>query len=257
MMKRSFLTIAFAALALALSVTLLSCGDTSTGGTTRDDWKINFLLARNGETGFVSVYAEIFKNNVAFISAVLKVDDQAVTSQGDGRYTANLDPGLLKDTSEVSITTPLDQFQFKQLIVVPDTFSFNFDQLPNNQVFSATTVVNVRWNASDFEGVQGSYFIVTEPTSAANTAVGGFELFSGNQGSISRDAFRDSQGNFKTGTYNVWVVSRIEQPIASPNIPFTIPDGVFSENLERVGVTGQFGAIYISPRKTVTAVAGT
>ena len=163
---------------------------------------------------------------------------------------------MLSDTSLISITTPLDPFQFQQMIVVPDTFTFNFEQLPSNQVFSSTNVVNVVWTASDFENVTGSYFIVTEPSSSLNSAVGSFNLISGTQGTIPRDAFRDSQGTYKTGTYNVWVVSRIEQPIASPNIPFTIPDGVFVENIDRVGVTGQIGSIYVSPRKTITAVAG-
>ncbi len=255
MIKKMYLLI-WTCLILGCGLTLSSCGDTSTDGNTRDNWEINVLLARNGETGFVNVYAEIFKNDVAFISAILKVDEQSVQSLGNGRYSGNIDPSLLEDTSEISITTPIDAFQFKQLVVVPDTFSFDFEQLPSNQVFSSTSVVNVRWNASDFEGMQGAYFIVTEPTSSSNTAVGSFDLFSGNQGSIPPDAFRDSQGNFKTGTYNAWVVSRIGQPIASPNIPFTIKEGVFSQNISRVGVTGQYGAIYISPRRILTAVAG-
>lgn len=255
-MRRKLFLLLAAAMSVVAAVTLISCGDTSTDGNTKSNWKIDILLARNGETGFVNVYAEIFKNDAAFISAVLKVDDQQIQSLGNGKYSANLNPALLSDTSLISITTPLDPFQFQQLIVVPDTFTFNFEQLPNNQVFSSTSVVNVVWTASDFENVAGGYFIVTEPSSSLNTAVGSFNLVSGTQGTIPLDAFRDSQGNYKTGTYNVWVVSRIEQPIASPNIPFTIPDNVFVENIDRVGVTGQIGSIYISPRKTITAVAG-
>ena len=244
------------AVSLAAGTMLLSCGDSSTDGQTRDNWKINVLLARNGETGLVNVYAEIFKNDAAYQSAVLKIDELPIQSQGNGKYVANLNPAALSDTSEISITTPLEAFQFMSTIVVPDTFSFNFDQLPSNQVFSSTNVVNVHWNGSDFEGMTGGYFIVTEPTSAANTAVGSFDLFAATQGSIPHDAFRDSQGNFQLGTYNIWVVSRIEQPINSPNLPFTIPSGVFTENVNQIGVTGQIGAIYISPHKTVTAVAG-
>ncbi|MBK7092681.1 MAG: hypothetical protein IPH59_13335 [bacterium] len=255
-MRRKLFLLLIAAMTVVATTLLVSCGDTSTDGNTKSNWKINMLLARNGETGFVNVYAEIFKNDAAFISAVLKVDDLPVQSLGNGKYSANLDPDLLSDTSLISITTPLDPFQFQQMIVVPDTFTFNFEQLPSNQVFSSTNVVNVVWTASDFENVTGSYFIVTEPSSSLNSAVGSFNLISGTQGTIPRDAFRDSQGTYKTGTYNVWVVSRIEQPIASPNIPFTIPDGVFVENIDRVGVTGQIGSIYISPRKTITAVAG-
>ena len=255
-MNKKLSLLVITGLMLMLSLIVASCGDTSTGGTTKSNWKINVLLARNGETGFVNVYAEIFKNDAAFISAILKVDDQGIQSLGNGQYSANLDPSLLSDTSTISITTPLDPFQFQQTVVVPDTFSFDFEQLPDNQVFSSTAVVNVRWNASDFEDASGGYFIVTEPGSSSNTAVGSFDLFSGTQGSVPRDAFRDSQGNFKTGTYNVWVVSRVDQPIASPNIPFTVPSGIFSENVDRVGVTGQIGAIYISPRKVITAVAG-
>ncbi|MGB5107689.1 MAG: hypothetical protein WBP29_09325 [Candidatus Zixiibacteriota bacterium] len=241
---------------LPASLYLLSCGDSSTDGQPRNNWEINVLLARNGETGFVNVYAEIFKNDAAYPSAVLKIDDLVVPSEANGHYVVRLSPSSLSDTSEISITTSLESFQFMAAIVVPDTFSFNFDQLPDNQVFSSTDVVSVHWNGSDFKGMTGGYFIVTEPTSSVSTAVGSFDLFAATQGSIPRDAFRDSQGNFQLGAYNVWVVSRIEQPINSPNIPFTIPSGVFSQNVERVGVTGQIGAIYISPRKTVTAVAG-
>lgn len=243
---------------LALAQLIVSCGDTSTDGNVRDNWEINVLIARNGDSpnGFVNVYAEIFKNDQAYVPGILTVDGRTVQSLGNGTYQGSFSPALLEDTSEISMTTPVDQFQFKQLIVVPDTFSFDFDQLPNNQVFSSTNVVNVRWNGSDFEGMQGSYFVVIEPANAANPAIGAFELFNGTIGSIPREAFRNSQGQFQTGSYNVWVVSRVDQPIQSPNLPFTIPSGIFSPNIDRVGVTGQIGAIYISPRKTITAVAG-
>lgn len=243
-------------LTFASATCLISCGDTGTDGNTKSNWVINGVLAHNGETGFVNVYFELTKDDEPYISAILKVDGQSVQSNANGTYTATLDPDLLADTSEIAISTPIDQFQFKYLIAVPDSFSFDFDQLPGNQVFAATNVVNVRWNASNFRGYPGGYFIVTKPASSANPASGEFGLFSGQPGTISRDAFRTTQGDYQTGNYNVWVVARVAEPFTIPALPFTIPEGVFVPNVDRVGVTGQIGALYISPRKVITAVVG-
>lgn len=238
-------------------VGLTSCGDTGTKGDVRSNWVIDGLLTRNGTSRFVGVYFDITRDDKAFISAVILVNGQTVRSLGDGTYFENVDTSFLGDTTLIEISTPLDQnFNFQHQIAVPDSFSFDFDQLPNNQVFASTNVVNVRWNASDFEGYSGGYFVVTEPASQASTAVGSFDLFDGQIGSISRDAFRNSQGEFQTGTYNVYVVGRVEQPINAPGLPFTIPEGIFSQNINRVGVKGQIGALYIAPVKTVTAVSG-
>ena len=126
-MRKILFLLTIAGMTLISALALTSCGDTSTGGTTNNNWKINILLARNGETGSVSVYAEILKDSAAFVSAVLKVDNQSVQSLGNGKYTANLDPALLSDTSLITITTPLDPFQFRAnrmfifqlLLVVP------------------------------------------------------------------------------------------------------------------------------------------
>ncbi len=239
-----------------LTAILAGCGDSSTQGDPTSEWEINGLLARNGETGLVSAYFTVKRNNTAYISAVVKVDTLGVRSNGDGTYQSNFEPVDLSDTSVIEVTTPLENFQFRFLVVVPDTFTFDFNQLPDNQVFASTDVVNLRWNASDFDGMTGGYFVVCKPASSTNSAIGAFELFSGTQGSISREAFRTSAGDYRSGNYNVWVCSRIAQPQDAPVLPFDIPTGVFSPNVDRVGVKGQIGAVYISPRKTIVAVAG-
>jgi len=246
-----------AALVLMIAVMVVACTSTNPTGEIQTTWKVNGTIAHNGSDNRVTVYIEIFRNDEAFISGVVSVADQSVRSLGDGTYFGNFsiaDLDSLKSALQIKISTPVDQFQFQQQVDVPDAFTFAANGLTNNQIFSST-MVNLEWGTAFPAGSDGGYMLLAKQTSGSLSARGYQETLNGSEGTIPTDAFRSANGDFQAGTYNLWVVARSQQPVYFSGLPISFDDSVFSENIDRVGVTGQIGALYIPPPLEVTAVA--
>ncbi|MCK4858656.1 MAG: hypothetical protein KAT58_11850, partial [candidate division Zixibacteria bacterium] len=122
--------------------------------------------------------------------------------------------------------------------------------LPDNIVRSSDATIPLSWNSSTHAD---GYFVVVEAENTASGVAGYSEFFSSGvtAGSIPISAFHNAQG-FKEGTYYVWVVAYHDNPIEYPGISFSLPAG-FQNNISRVGVTGQGGAMYIPPKLVLTA----
>jgi hypothetical protein len=238
------------------TVLLTGCTNTSPNGTVGTNWKVHGTIAYDGSRNRVDVYVEIYKDNVAFISALVFVDDQKINSVGDGTYFGFFDPDSLSSPSLLKISTPVDQFQFQQQVQVPSPFTFEANGLTNNQVFS-NTMVNLQWTPAFGVGAQGEYMLLAKQTSGSMTALGYQQLLTGAEGTIPTDAFRSLNGDFQTGTYSLWVVAVSQQPISYGGFSTTFADSVFTENIDRIGVTGKIGALYIPSPLQVTAVAST
>jgi hypothetical protein len=240
----------------------LSCEDTGTEGELKQSHVINIVHAHLGQSDQINSYLQIWRDNAAFDLAAIgvynSVDTNAIallTRVDSGTYSDVYAAFNLDATRQLmtEITTPLDAFQFRYTVAVPDTFSFAAPGLPGNIVRSSDGAVQLEWNAAQFaEG----YFIVVEPVASGNNAAGYAELISSQSatgGSIPASAFRSTQG-FEEGDYDVWVVAYRQSPISYPGIPFDLPAG-FSDNIDRVGVDGRGGSMYIPSRLTLTAVS--
>ncbi len=246
-----------AAVCIAVVVLLTACGGTSPNGDVKNNWEIYGTITHNGSTGIVSVYVEIYRDGEAFVLGAVKLDDLNVNPIGDGTYVGNFalaDLDSLKSSVELDITTSIDDFHFQQLVDVPDAFEFEANGLTDDQVFS-NTMVNLEWTSAFSGSADAGYMLLAKQTSGSMTAVGYQETLGGLEGTIPTDAFRNSAGDFQAGNYNLWVVARSQQPIYHNGLPIQFDDSVFSENIDRVGVTGQIGALYIPAPLQVTAVA--
>jgi hypothetical protein len=120
----------------------------------------------------------------------------------------------------------------------------------------------VRWRAPRFAD---GYIIIVKPALTSNQAVG-FKaiLRPGGYGEdppylttlIPRETFRNTQGEFQPGAFNVWIAAYADSPINIAGLPFVLPVG-FAPNLDRAGVTGQVGGLFIGKVVVLTAVAPT
>ena len=245
-----------------LSLFLNSCGDdTGPTGDVDNRHVIRFVHALLAEDGKVYSYLEVTRNDEPFNSAAVAAYNDLdtlpmallVRDSEQGTYSGSFNNYDL-DTSRLirtELTTPVDEFNFSHQLNMPDTFSFAAPGLPGNLVRSTDGSVQLDWTAS--RKAEG-YFVIVEPASSSSQANGYRALVSTLTTSVSVPitAFHDTQG-FQVGDYNVWVVAYQDNPVDSPALPFTLPDG-FTEDIERVGVTGQAGAIYVPEKLVLTAV---
>ncbi|GEM_PF-1847036 len=265
---RRILFTSMALVALMTAVLVVSCGDTGTSGEVGVKWTVNALLSRDANTGEANVYLALTRNGTAYSAALVDLvapdvdsaDTVVVTGAGDGTYRKAFSPALLRDTTYLKIESLLDQFQFSYMFTLPESLGIEVVDLPDNRVVSSTQQVQVRWQAPKYaEG----YLLVVEPALSTNTAVG----YSAILGSgdyvedppylttmIPQETFRNTQGEFQPGVYNVWISAYMDSPINTTDLPFTLPVG-FAPNVNRAGVTGQAGALFIGKVMTLTAVA--
>ena len=247
-MRRTFLTILLL-VAISLPIWLISsCGDTSPTGEVTNTHVIKFVHALLAEDNQVHSYLTITRNdepfNLAAIGLYNDTDTLAIAVLSRisdlGTYSASFNDFELD-------TTLLLRTELNSAI---DQFSFAAPGLPGNIVRSTDGAVQLDWTGS--RKAHG-YFVVIEPAEAGNEAVGYNALVSSQTTSVSVpvSAFHDNLG-FREGNYNVWVVAYHDNPVDSPDLPFTLPDG-FTANIERVGISGQAGAIYVPEKLVLTA----
>lgn len=238
---------------------LISCGDeTNPNGTIDNTHVINYTYAQSADDGKVYCYLDITRNNEPFNTAAvgLYIDTDTIPvavmsrTSDQGAYAASFNAFEL-DTSRIvktKLNTPVDQFNFTDQIVVPDTFSFDAPGLPDNIVRASDASVPLEWTAS---ARANGYFVIVMPADEGNTAAGYSALVSGTSVSVPISAYQNNLG-FSTGDYNVWVVAYRGSPVDSPDLPFAIPAG-FANNITRVGVSGKAGALFVAARLVLSA----
>ena len=202
---------------------------------------INGALVKDMTNNWDIVEFIIRRDSVLFNSAIVTVDGDTIASYGNGRYfrltLANkLHP---KDTLNIVISSSSDSVVFTKNIIMPDTFHITYI-LPNRDNPGGGTR-NIYWTLSQY--TSGYFVVVSYPS-----AVGHNQLVSYNstQETIDPSAFRTSQGDLVSGTYSVYVVSYRESFVSYTGIPFSLPSGLPSGNIN--GASGTIGAGVIAPK---------
>ena len=273
-MKRTsrLLVIALMLTGSAAALIITSCGDTGTNGEVENSWTVNAVLSTDANSGETDAFLALTKDNAPHTASTVTLEATpgdtipatppiSLIGVGDGTYRKTFLPAALRDTTNIKVKSLVDQFQFSFQLSVPDSFSAAIIDLPDNRVLSSTQQVQVRWTTSKFaEG----YFVVVQPVSTSNTAVGHKRILRPgdytqdppySSAMIPLETFRNSQGTFQPGAYSVWIAAYHDNPINDEDLPFILPVG-FVANVDRVGVTGQIGAVFIAKVLALTAVAG-
>lgn len=235
---KKILILVLAGLCLFLS---LRCGKGVNSPQT-GQFIINGALVKDMTNSQDIVEFIVRRDSVLFDSAIVTVDGDTIASYGyGGRYyrvtLANkLHP---KDTLNIVISSPSDSVVFTKNIIMPDTFHITYI-LPNRDNPGGETR-NIYWTLSQYTS---GYFVVV----SCSSAVGHNKLvdYNSTQETIDPSAFRTSQGGIVPGTYSVYVVSYRESFISYTGIPFSLPSGLPSGNIN--GASGTIGAGVIAPK---------
>jgi hypothetical protein len=259
-----------ALMALMTTALVVSCGDTGTSGEVKIKWTVNAMLSHDANTGEANAYLALTRDGAAYSAALVTLEAPAADSAdiislagaGDGTYRWTSSPRLLHETTYIKVQSLLDQFQFSYQLSLPESLGIEVVDLPDNRVLASTQQVQVRWRAPRFAD---GYILIVQQALSSNDAVG-FKaiLRSGDYTQdppylttlIPRTAFRNTQDVFQPGAFNVWIAAYADSPINTTQLPFVLPVG-FAPNLDRAGVTGQVGGLFIGKKVVLTAVAPT
>ena len=270
-MKRPIRLLAIASMFASLGITLIiaSCGDTGTTGDVKVTWTVNAVFSTVADNNQSYAFLALTKDNAAHTAATVTLEATpgdtipatppiSLIGVGDGTFRKTFSPSALRDTTNIKVKSLVDQFQFNFPISMPGSFTDSIIDLPGNVVRSGERV-QVRWTTSKFAD---GYFIVVAPVSASNSTAIGYKKILRSADYISDPpyystmipsaTFTNSQGEFKIGTYHVWIAAYHDNPINDETLPFILPVG-FVANIDRVGVTGQIGAIYVAKVLALTA----
>ncbi len=259
-----------ALLALMTTALVISCGDTGTNGDVKIKWTLNALLSHDANTGEANAYLALTRDGAAYSAALVTLqapsadsaDTISLAGAGDGTYRATFLPGTLRDTTYIKVESLLDQFQFSYTLNLPESLGIEVVDLPNNLVLASTQQVQVRWKAPKYAK---GYILVVKPELPSNIAVGFKKILGSSDYTqdppylttlIPREAFRSTQSEFQPGAFDVWIAAYADSPINTSKLPFVLPVG-FAPNLDRAGVTGQVGGLFIGKKVVLTAVAPT
>jgi hypothetical protein len=266
--KSGILFAAIALVALMVTALVVSCGDTGTSGEVEIKWTVNAMLSYEADAGETSAYLALTRDGAAYSAALVtleapasdSVDAISLSGAGDGTYHLDFSPSLLRDTTNIKVKSLLDQFLFSYQISLPESLGIEVVDLPDNRVLASTQQVQIRWKAPRFTD---GYILIVQPALSTNSAIGYKKILQTSDYTedppylttlIPRTAFRSTQDVFQPGTFNVWIAAYADSPINITGLPFVIPVG-FAPNLNRAGVTGQIGGLFIGKKVVLTAVA--
>jgi hypothetical protein len=257
-----------ALLALLTTTLVVSCGDTGTNGDVQTKWTVNALVSHDANTGQAQAYLALTRDGAAYSAALVTLeapspdsaDTISLAGGGDGTYRLTFSPRLLRDTTMIKARSLLDQFQFSYQLSLPESLGIEVVDLPDNRVLASTQQVQIRWQAPRFAK---GYILIVKPQLTSNLAVGFKKILATADYTedppylttlIPREAFRNTQADFQPGAFDVWIAAYADSPINITGLPFVLPVG-FAPNLNRAGVTGQIGGLFIGKKVVLTAVA--
>jgi hypothetical protein len=236
-------------LILFLCMTLsFSCGGKVTTRTEdeQQEFTINGVVVkdRNLEKDFV--YVNVLRNSEPYQGAMVQAGAHILTNQGGGNYYKE-GPSLFTFGQNVSVTvTCPDDFTLAASVVMPGNFSIV--SLPANDTLNAGGhSVAVTWNPS---AQSSGYFLsVAKPGAVPGTV--GYAARDENKDraeTIPPDAFRDGL-TLVEGLYEVYVIAYYGGFPAYPEMPFELPDGLPTGNIN--GANGTMGAGVIAEKARI------
>jgi len=232
---------------LILGLSLFSCGGDITGETTTE-YTVDGLLMLDPNTGLASCYALILQEgssipNLTCFIVTSATDSTAMTPRGGGAYLTPDDDLELGEDSSYTIRAEeqFGDFFISVSLQMADTFHVEVLS-PASRIYSGGTV-SIAWNApsQDF----GYFVTVVAPTSEA---VPYSEISNTSTNfTIPADAFTRSDGERVPGVYYIYVIAYKDTFYSDTFIEnddfvfFPYPDEGFSDNIDRIGISGRFG----------------
>lgn len=244
-----------------LGLMLAGCGGDVTGNTTTE-YTVDGLLMLDPNTDQAFCYALILQEgtsipNLTSYIVTSATDSAAMTPRGGGAYLTT--DGALELGADSTYTIRAEEqfgdFYFSMTLDMADTFHVEVLS-PASRIYSGGTV-SITWNApsQDF-----GYFVTIDPPSSEAVPFAEISNTSTNY-TIPADAFTKSTGERVPGVYYIYVIAYKDTFYSdafienNDHVFYPYPDQGFSDNIDRIGVSGRFGTALVAYYDSVIVTA--
>jgi hypothetical protein len=248
-MKKSLVFVLFFPLAF-----LFFCGGKRTTRPTEPEYEftINGVVVKDLSIGKDIAYFTILRDSVAFDSALVKVGQDTIKSQGGGSGIYSKEASHLFDFGDaltITVSSAEDDFTLRFDAVIPGYFritSINHRHVTAALADDVVVTFNASANAS-------GYFISVVRPDGSNGYTDRILADEIPHKSVLRDAFNPGDV-FTHGTYLIYLVSYYKSFLRYPGMGFYLPAGLPEDDLS--GASGTIGVGVVAPLDSVEAVPG-
>jgi hypothetical protein len=243
-------TVIYILIVLAIGLALFIGCDKNVEPESDSIYMLTGILVKNQADNTVSAIIELESNEMAIMTANLKIIDSAfIFNSSDSTYRLNLDslnPGTyylkISDTGGFSDSMA---FTVAGNFDITNIAPLSGDENPGGQA------LNLDWSTSlNSEGYVMA--AVANDSDYVGEGWSGFVESGFTSGQLPVDAFRLS-GDLDTGWYNIYVYSYTGAPLLDYNLPMGIPP-FLCDIINRLYLKGSWGTVVISPRDSVHVV---
>ncbi|UCD16800.1 MAG: hypothetical protein JSV44_10120 [Candidatus Zixiibacteriota bacterium] len=216
-------------------------------------YAIHGSIAKNLDINSIFVSAQFMRNDSDLAGADIVLGEDTLMFLIDAYYLSYDSAGALPAGGYQLSLTDADRFSDQISLVIPANLAITDIALPENRINSGGNPVQLSWSLS--AGASGYIVAVIQRDSAYVTD--GYSFFSANgapQANIPLEAFRLS-GQLDTGWYNVHIYAYTGFPSPNENLPTALPTG-FTEKIDRVDLSGDFGVVVVSHRDSIYVTQG-
>lgn len=230
------------------------CGGKRTTRPTKPKYEftINGVVVKDLSLGKDIAYFTILRDSATFDSALVKVGQDTLISQGGGSGIYSEEASHLfdfGDTITITVSSAEDDFTLRFDAVIPGYFRITSINHRNVTAALADDVV-VAFNAS---ANASGYFISVVRPDGSNGYTDRIVADEIPHKSVLRDAFYPGDV-FTHGTYPIYLVSYYKSFLRYPRMGFYLPAGLPEDEL--TGAYGTIGVGVVAPLDSVKAVPG-
>jgi len=241
-----------------LGLILAGCSGT-TDGRVDTEYTVDGILFHDPADNTSFCYALIYQEGeeiqtlLAYVIIPYAEDSVQLTPIGSGAYqTGSTSLTLMPDSSYFFRSDDATgEFYFSHTLTIADTFRVEVTNLNPDRTYTSGTV-SIQWNAPSQDL---DYFVTVVPPSSEAAPYSSFET-----DHIEASAFTKSNGEKVPGKYKIYVVAYDETFYSNGNLEpslifFPYPSTGFTDNIDRIGVSGRFGAATMSYHDSVVVIA--
>jgi hypothetical protein len=236
-------------------VAFFYCGGKRTTRTTQPEYKftVNGVVVKDLSIGKDIAYFTVFRDSVAFDSALVRVGTDTLESKGGGVYAKEASYLFgFEDALTITVSSADDDFTAVFNVIVPGFFGItDITDVDDREVHSGDIPRVLFTSSANASG----YFVSVIKRNNTEGAEGHTDLIPwDNVGNypIPATTFRRLE-TFVEGTYLIYLVAYHKSFVAyPPYMEFELPGGLPEDNIS--GANGTIGAGVVAPLDSVEAV---
>lgn len=241
---------------LALAMAITGCNSRLAPQPDNEGYYLEGALVKNLDTDDLNISIILKRNDTVYQNAVISVAGDTLTYAA-GRYLyayADADQ-LPAGQYYLKVADPSESFADSITFSIPQDFTIqDISGVNDDRIYRSSDIVSISFEVSI--GSTGyAYAVVMNDETYDNIGYAEFVTTGATSVTIDKEAALDVPQNLNdTLKYHLFVYSYTGAPSTTTLLPTRFPVGL-ANNIDRLDFSGKFGAVVITPRDSLNAVA--